>query len=82
MKTKRNLIQLGLLLAGLLALPLAAQAQFTFTTNSGAITITGYNTAAGLNVVIPVSTNGYPVVAIGVGAFQSLTTITSVTIQA
>ncbi len=54
---------------------------FTFTTNSGAITITGYNTTnGGLNVVIPASINGYPVTTIGVGAFQNLTTITNVTI--
>ena len=45
-------------------------AQFTFTTNNGAITITGYNTAAGLNVVIPSMTNGYPVTNIGSGAFE------------
>jgi BspA type Leucine rich repeat region (6 copies) len=60
--------------------PLAARAQFTFTTNSGAITITGYNPAAGLNVVIPASTNGYPVTAIGTDAFDGLATITNVTI--
>ncbi len=60
--------------------PLAARAQFTFTTNSGAITITGYNPAAGLNVVIPASTNGYPVTAIGIDAFDGLATITNVTI--
>ena len=61
------------LLAGLgllLALPALVQAQFTFTTHNGAITITGYNTAAGLNVVIPAMTNGYPVTSIGVNAFQ------------
>ena len=60
--------------------PMMTQAQFTFTTNSGAITITGYNPAAGLNVVIPASTNGYPVTAIGTNAFYFLTTITNVTI--
>ncbi len=37
----------------MLVLPAKVQAQFTFTTNSGAITVTGYNPAAGLNVVIP-----------------------------
>jgi hypothetical protein len=53
---------------------------FTFFTNAGAITITGYNPAAGLNVVIPASINGYPVTSIGANAFYNLTTITSVTI--
>ena len=68
-KMKTKLIRLFVTLA-LLALPALVQAQFTFTTNNGAITITGYNTAAGLNVVIPAMTNGYPVTSIGVNAFQ------------
>jgi hypothetical protein len=79
MKTKRNLVHVCLLVALLLALPMAGRAQLSFTTNSGAITITGYNTAAGLNVVIPATTNGYPVTSIGYAAFDS-STITSVTI--
>jgi hypothetical protein len=58
MKTK-------ILILFLVLAPVMTQAQFTFTTNSGAITITGYNTAAGLNVVIPASTNGYPLTSIG-----------------
>lgn len=41
----------------LLTLPAPVQAQFTFTTNNGAITITGY-TGPGGAVVIPSSTNG------------------------
>ena len=36
---------------------LTAQAQFSFTTNNGAITITSY-TGAGGNVVIPAAING------------------------
>jgi BspA type Leucine rich repeat region (6 copies) len=76
MKTK--LIRLMVALS-VLALPALVQAQFTFTTNSGAITITGYNPAAGLNVVIPASTNGYPVTSIGDNAFQ-FSGLTSVTI--
>jgi len=61
-----------------LALPTLAQAQFSFTTNNGAITITGYNTAAGLNVFIPAATNGFPVTSIGNVAFieSSITTVT------
>jgi hypothetical protein len=62
-----------------LALPALVQAQFTFTTNNGAITITGYNTAAGLNAVIPAATNGYAVTSIGIFAFRG-SRITSVTI--
>jgi BspA type Leucine rich repeat region (6 copies) len=63
----------------LLALPIVAQAQFTFTTNSGAITITGY-TGPGGAVIIPATTNGYPVIAIGAEAFFDCTNLTSVTI--
>ncbi len=75
---KTNLTRLSVALASL-ALPTLVQAQFTFTTNNGAITITGYNTAAGLDVVIPATTNGYPVTSIGVNAFQ-YSGITNVTI--
>jgi len=42
-----------------------AVAQFTYTTNNGAITITGY-TGSGGAVTIPSIINGYPVVTIGV----------------
>jgi hypothetical protein len=56
----------------------AAKAQFTFTTNNGAITITRY---AGTNgsVVVPDSTNGYPVTSIAGTAFY-LATMTNLTI--
>jgi len=53
-----------------LALPLCGWAQFSFITNNGAITITGY-TGSGGNVVIPSTTNGYPVTTIGGSAFQN-----------
>jgi BspA type Leucine rich repeat region (6 copies) len=76
---KIKLIRLFVALA-LLALPALVQAQLTFTTNNGAITITGYNTAAGLNMVIPAATNGYPVTSIGNYAFES-SGITNVTIS-
>ena len=52
----------------LLTLPAVVQAQFTFTTNNGAITITGY-TGPGGAVVIPSATNGLPVTSIGEYAF-------------
>ena len=42
----KKLIRLMLALS-VLALPALVQAQFTFTTNNGTITITHYNTAAG-----------------------------------
>jgi hypothetical protein len=73
----KNLSLLPLLL--LLANPAMVQAQFTFITNNGAITITGYNTAAGLSVVIPAATNGYPVTRIGDEAFW-LCNLTNLTI--
>ncbi|HEY5041784.1 MAG TPA: leucine-rich repeat domain-containing protein [Verrucomicrobiae bacterium] len=77
MKAKRTPIQIWLLCAGML--PAVAQGQFTFTTNNGAITITGY-TGFGGDVVIPDSTNGYPIVSIGDSAFDFSRNLTSVTI--
>jgi hypothetical protein len=62
-------------------LPAVVQAQFTFTTNNGAITITGY-TGSGGAVVIPDATNGLPVNAVWNGAFYQCTNLTSVTIPA
>ena len=77
MQNKRNLIKIWLLCAALL--PTAAQAQFTYTTNNDAITITKY-TGSGDVVVIPSTTNGYPVTSIGVEAFLNCFSLTSVTI--
>jgi hypothetical protein len=67
MKNKRNLIQLCLLGAVLL-LPAVAQAQFTFTINNGTATIARY-TGPGGDVVIPDTTDGYSVTAVGTNAF-------------
>src|ERR1043165_9417467 len=67
-----NHLQRVLLALLCLAAPSFAQAQLIFTTNSGAITITGYNPAGGQNVVIPATTNGFPVTVIGQNAFQFL----------
>ena len=61
------------------ALPFAAQAQFDFTTNNGAIAITKY-TGSGGAVVIPSATNGLPVNSIAVLAFGTCTNVTGVTI--
>jgi len=68
----------------LLALPAMVQAQFTFITNNGAITITGYQMRSVGAVVIPSTTNGYPVTSIGNDAFFNgqgiYSKLTSVTI--
>ena len=76
----KNRIQNLLTALFVLALPALVQAQFAFTTNNGAITITGYNTNDGPNVVIPAMMNGYPVTTIGDEVFLKDTSITSVSI--
>ena len=53
--------------------------EYTFTTSSGAITITGY-TGAGGAITIPSTIGGVSVVAIGSSAFLNRTSLTSVTI--
>ena len=63
----------------LLTLPAVVQAQFTFTTNNGTITITKY-TGFGGAVTIPSTTNGYSVTTIGSYAFEYCTNLTSITI--
>lgn len=75
---KGNLLLIFLLSAAFL-LPVAVRAQFTFTTNNGTITITGY-TGSDSSVVIPDMTNGLPVTCIGVSAFYGLSSVTNVTI--
>ena len=61
----------------LLARPTLAPAQFTFTTNNGALTITAYSGNAA-TLVIPGATNGYPIAAIGASAFQRRSSLTNV----
>jgi hypothetical protein len=70
----------------LLLLPAMGQAQFMFATNAdNTITITGY-TGTNAEVVIPATTNGYPVTGIGPYAFAAggfpmgnlLTNVTSI----
>jgi len=76
----------------LVALPVLVEAQFTYTTNNGTITITEY-TGLGGAVSIPSTINGLPVTAIGGyyegglpphgvwrGAFYECNSVTSVTI--
>jgi hypothetical protein len=67
------------IMAMMLALSAMVQAQFNYTTNNGAITITGYSGPGG-SVNIPSSINGLPVVAIGDAAFQDRTNLVTVTI--
>jgi len=52
-----------------------------YTTNAGAITITGYSNLCP-NIIIPASINGLPVSSIGASAFENLTNLTSVTLTA
>ncbi|MGA2863894.1 MAG: leucine-rich repeat domain-containing protein [Verrucomicrobiota bacterium] len=76
---------LALLLA--ITLPAATEAQFTYTTNNGAITITEY-TGPGGAVIIPSEIDALPVITIGgyfdngffFGAFYGCTGLASVTI--
>ena len=78
MKNHPTFHRICLLLAVLVCVPATVHAQFTFATNNGAITITGY-TGSGGGVAIPGATNGYPVTSIGVNAFENKS-VTSVTI--
>ncbi|MDR3457333.1 MAG: leucine-rich repeat domain-containing protein [Verrucomicrobiae bacterium] len=77
MKTRSYLTKACLLCAALL--PVAVPAQLIFTTNNDAITITGYGGYPGI-LVIPGTTNGYPVTSIANSAFINKATLTSITI--
>lgn len=78
LKCLGTIVILSVLLA--LALPRSGWAQFAFTTNDdNTITITGYS--GGGNVVVPGSTNGLAVTAIGDNAFWGNSSVTSVTIS-
>ena len=63
----------------LLTLPTVVLAQWNYTTNNGAITITGYTGPGGV-VVIPGAIAGLPVTSIGTNAFFSNESLTSVTV--
>ena len=60
-----------------LTLPAVVQAQFTFITNNGALTVTGY-TGPGGAVDIPSTINGLPVTSVGYSAFEHCTDLSSV----
>jgi hypothetical protein len=64
-----------------LALPMAAQAQYLYSTANGEVTITGYSGPGG-NVIIPGTLGGLPVKHIGSEAFRAFSPsgITNVTI--
>jgi len=78
MKILRNRLRLCLLATLLLALPVVVRAQFTFTTDKGAITITHYTGSSGM-VTIPGAINNLPVTGIGNSAFLA-THVTNVLI--
>jgi BspA type Leucine rich repeat region (6 copies) len=79
MNTRCHPLQIWLLWATLL--PAAVQAQFIYTTNNGAITIT-YYTGSDAVAVLPGTIDGLPVTSIGSGAFEYSTSLTNVTIPA
>lgn len=79
MKINICLLRYSVIVLILLALPAVVRAQFTFTTNNGAITITGY-TGDGGAVLIPSTTNGYAVVSISNQAFYDCTNLVSIII--
>jgi hypothetical protein len=82
MKTSRSHIQICLLGAGLMVQPAMVQmvqAQFNYSSDNGAITITGY-TGSGGAVSIPDKIKGQPVTSISFDAFQGCTTLTGITI--
>ncbi len=72
---------LGWLALALAGLGPALQAQFTYTNDNGAITITQY-TGPGGDVVIPRTIDGLPVVGLGAQAFWYCTTVSNVAIPA
>src|SRR5215469_626263 len=59
-----------LLFFGLIFIASMAEAQFNYTTNNGAITITLYTGSGGI-VTVPDTINGFPVTTIGDSAFAS-----------
>jgi hypothetical protein len=63
----------------LFASPIALHAQFTYATNNGTITITGY-TGLGGDVIIPGEIHGLPVTSIGYSAFYFGTNLTGIVI--
>jgi hypothetical protein len=73
MKTATVLIFCTIMLASFQS----ALAQFNYSTNNGALSITDYTGSPGGLAIIPTATNGFPITSIGTNAFQgsSLTSI-------
>jgi hypothetical protein len=65
--------------AGFPTVPATPQAQFSYTTNAGAITITGYTGSSGAVFITPII-NNLPVTSIGEYAFYGCISPTNVTI--
>jgi hypothetical protein len=64
---------------GLLLMTAAAQAQFSYETNAGSATITGYSGPGGA-VAIPATYSNLPVTAIGLNALAGASSVTSISI--
>ena len=79
MRINTSLILFPMLLG--LTLPCRLNAQFTFVTNNGTITITGY-TGSGGDVVIPDEINGLPVTQLAGGAFHQCIGLTAIKLGA
>jgi BspA type Leucine rich repeat region (6 copies) len=71
LQTVRNIVLLCLQPLAFSLCLLSAHAQFDYTTNNGAITITSYRSGPGGAVTIPDSINGLPVTSIGDAAFSA-----------
>ncbi len=78
-RIRRSVFALACGLVLWLALATDLNAQFTYTTNNGTITITGYAGPGG-QVVIPDTINGLPVVDIEGSAFRNNAVLTGITI--
>src|ERR1019366_340661 len=63
----------------LLTLPAVVEAQWSYTTNNGSITITQYS-CSDASVTIPDTIDGLPVTSIGTQAFQGCVILTNVTL--
>jgi len=77
----------GLIAVSALAFAATAQAQFSYNTNNGGITITGYTGSCGPNhggplggctVTVPCTINGLPVTSIGDSAFADATNVNEI----
>lgn len=76
---KKSCVKLLLLICLIFFLTTRSEAQFTFTTNlDGSLNIASY-TGSGGAVIIPDSTNGFPVTTVGTNAFSDFVSLTGIT---